>query len=783
MWQFISRFILRNRAFLLISIAIFTAFMGYKASFLTMKYEYAQMLPDTDSAVINLNKFKQYFGEDGSLMVVGIEDPNFFELEKFNAWGELARNINTLEGIEGVVTVNNIVELKRNGTKKKFDTAPVFPDVIENQEQLDSLKLKFESLRFYEGVVYNPETHVYLMGITMNKAILNSKARFGLVDSMFQHIETYNETQNVQLRYSGLPYTRTRIAEMVRAEIGLFILMAALVTAFILYLFFRSFKVVIISMTVVGIGVVWAMGTVVLLGYQMSILTSMIPPLIIVIGIPNCVFLLNKFHTEFQNHKNKIKALQRIIQKIGNATFLTNLTTASGFGTFVITGNPFLIEFGIVTFLNIMGVFLISLILIPVIFSFLDDPKERHTKHLQNKAITKIVELLVVVTQKYRTVTYVLILTMIIAGGFGMLRIKSTGYIVDDIPHNDPVYVDLKFFEEHINGVMPVEIVVDTKKPKGVLKYSLIKRLNKLQKRLERYPELSPSTSIANGLKFARQAYFNGGEHHYKLPSSQETQFIMAYLANNKSEAGIMDAFVDSTGQITRISLRVEDVGTQRMQALQDSIVADVHEVFSSDKYNVTVTGSSFVFTKGTTYLINNLFTSLGLAIIIIGMFMAWMFRSARMVVISILPNLLPLMFTAALMGYLSIPIKPSTVLVFSIAFGISVDNAIHFLAKYRQELQASNWNIKVSVINALRETGVSIMYTAIILFFGFGIFIVSDFGGTKSLGSLVSITLLVAMLANLVLLPSLLLTLEKYITTKAFNTPRYARKQSRRNE
>lgn len=203
------------------------------------------------------------------------------------------------------------------------------------------------------------------------------------------------------------------------------------------------------------------------------------------------------------------------------------------------------------------------------------------------------------------------------------------------------------------------------------------------------------------------------------------------------------------------------------MEEIEEDLLKSISKIFPAERYNVYMTGKALLFLKGTKYLIKNLLLSLALAVGLISLFMAYLFRSFRMILISLVPNLLPLVITAGLMGFLGIPIKPSTILIFSIAFGISVDDTIHFLAKYRQELTANKWHIKKSVYNALRETGVSMFYTSIVLFFGFSVFIISSFGGTQAMGGLVSATLMFAMLSNLILLPSLLLSLERNIANK----------------
>jgi len=347
--------------------------------------------------------------------------------------------------------------------------------------------------------------------------------------------------------------------------------------------------------------------------------------------------------------------------------------------------------------------------------------------------------------------------------------------MLDDIPHDDPLYVDLKFFEENFNGLMPLELMIDTKKPNGAISGSNLKRMDKLQEELKEFDAISHPLSMVEVVKFARQAFYNGKQSHFKVPSSQERNFILSYVnrsSTGETNNGLVTTFIDSTNQRARLSFRMKDIGTTEMAELDLKIRETINKVFPADKYYTSLTGASVVFFKGTDYLVRNLFTSLLLAVILIASFMAWMFSSKRMVLVSLIPNIFPLLMTAALMGFFSIPIKPSTILVFSIAFGISVDDTIHYLAKYRQELSETNWSIRAAVVLALKETGVSMIYTSIILFFGFGIFSVSQFGGTVALGILVAVTLLIALFSNLILLPALLLTLEKSITNQSFKEP-----------
>jgi predicted RND superfamily exporter protein len=772
MWLKVSGIILRNKILLLVILTVITAFLGYHARKVEMSYEHSSLLPKKDKAYEDYQHFVDVFGEEGNLIIVGVQDSAFFRFDHFARWQRLCRELTKIEGVENLLSVSNSYNLVKNTEERRFEIQRIFPDTISNQEELDRYAAIFRGLPFYHKTVYNKDTDAYLLAITVNKDKMVSKEREQLVRTIQKTCQRFERDEQVKLHYSGLPYIRVINSIKIKNELYLFSVLALAICIVVLFIFFRSFKAVFFPVLIVVIGVVWALGMLSLFGYKITLLTGMIPPLLIVIGIPNSIYMLNKFHHEYVSHGNKIKALQRVIIKIGNATFLTNLTTASGFATFIIVKSDILKQFGIVASLNIMGLFFLSLLLIPIIFSFIQPPSSKHVGHLNNKFVSGIISRLIYITQNRRKTIYIVTVFIIGLGIYGITLIKSSGYMVDDIPEHDPVYTDLKFFESNFDGLMPLEIMVDTKKPGGAMQLATFQKMDQFEKRLAEYPELSPSLSLLNLLKFSKQAFYNGNEKYYSLPNNREKNFILQYAATGEENASLLHSFLDSTQQVTRISIRMKDVGTNRMEELYTDFNADIDSIFTAENYEITVTGSSVTFFRGTQYLLKNLFQSLVLAILLISGFMAIMFSSWRMVVMSLIPNVIPLIFTAAIMGFTGIPIKASTILVFSIAFGISVDNTIHFLAKYRQELNANNWDIGKSVVLALKETGVSMIYTSVVLFFGFGIFALSSFGGTVALGVLVSLALLVAVTSNLILLPSLLSSLERLTTTKAFKEP-----------
>ncbi|MDG5799406.1 MMPL family transporter [Marinilabiliaceae bacterium ANBcel2] len=773
MWVKVAGVILRNRLAVLIVIGILTLYMGYNSQKVEMSYEYAPLLPEDDQANIEYGKFLEEFGSEGDIIFLGVQDENFFKYDNFVHWQDFIDNLEQVYGVESVLSVFNSYNIVRRDTNRSFDFAPLF-DEVNSQAALDSLSNTFKSLPFYRDLIYNDSTDVYIAAVNLTSDIIQKPERVNMVESLKEAAINYEEHTGNRVRFSGLPFIRVETSEMIKSELNMFIWLALGVTAIIIFLFFRSFKIVIFSMLIVGMAVIWALGTQALLGYKITILTGMIPPLIIVIGIPNSVFMLNKFHNEYRIHGNKVKALQRMIRKIGNATFLTNVTTASGFATFVFTSSRILIEFGIIAAINIMVVFVLSLFLIPVIFSYLNDPLPRHISHLDRNNVKGFIEQLLRLSLHHRVKVFSVTLFIFFVALFGISKMESTGYMVDDIPHDHDLYEDLVFFEEHFNGLMPLEVKISTGTPNAFLQPSAIREVNQFQLSLDSVKEVSRTISYVDFLKFSRQAYYNGLEQFYDIPGNHDRNFIFSFLRNNDFDGGygIASAFADSSMSQIRINMRMADVGTSKMQEVEKELDSILNAVFDSEKYDTILTGASVIFFKGADYLVRNLLLSLFLAVILIASFMAWMFNSKRMVLVSLIPNILPLLTTAALMGYFGIPVKPSTILVFSIAFGISVDDTIHFLAKYRQELNETNWSIRAAVVLATKETGLSMFYTSIILFFGFGIFSLSQFGGTVALGLLVAFTLLIALFANLILLPSLLLFLERTITNQSFKEP-----------
>ena len=746
--------------------------MAFQWKDLKFTHTEANLIPADDKVNVDYNNFLKNFGEEGNLIVIATKDKKLFTPEIYKKWSALMHKIKSDKEIDLVITVDNLQKLTKNDSSQTFELKPlVDPSKTLDENYLKQIKSElFNKMPFYEGLLFNKKSGAIRSAIYLDKKIVNTIARKEYILNKFiPEIDKFEKETGVDLRTSGMPYIRTLNAKTIVDEIGIFIGAALLITSLIFFFFFRSFRATLISLVIVIIGVMWSFGIIALFGYEITVLTALVPTLVIVIGIPNCIFFINKYHQEYQKHSNKAKALQRVITKTGTATLMTNLTTAFGFATFIATNNTLLSEFGVVTSINIIAIYLLCLIIIPIFFSYIPAPIPRHLGHLEREYLTSFMNWIVRTVKYNRVGVYVTAVILLVFGIIGIYEIRISGSIIEDMPKKSAFFDDIRFFEKEFDGVMPLEIMIDTKKKNGAMKLTNLRRMEDLEETITDIPELSKPLSIVNVAKSFNQAYYNGNPDFYTLPSPNEEFALLPYIKNSlkNSKDNQLKSYISNDGSIARITTFIKDENGEKMKSIETQLRNKINKIFPSPKYEVIITGKALVFQKGTKYLLDNLLSSLLFAFLITAGLVAIMFRSFKMVLVSIIPNLLPLLMTAGLMGFLGIPLKPSTILVFGIAFGMSVDDTLRFLAQYRLELSRNDWKIKKSVFATFDDAGISMFYTSIVLFFGFSVFMLSSFGGTIALGGLVALTLFFGMLSNLVLLPSLVLTLNKTLANE----------------
>lgn len=742
--------------------------MGYYGARVEMSYDFARTVPPDDPDMLYHDQFKAQFGEDANLIAVGMKDSAIYKLENFNAFRDLTLSLKKIPGVTEVLSLPVLKTISKDTANTKFYLSDIFPAQIDSQTVLDSLLQLALDQRIYADQLINTRNGSTMMLVSVKKEVMNSPKRVGMTQALLDEGKKFEEKTGIQLRYAGLPFIRTVVANALKREMNIFLIASAAVTGLIMFVFFRSFRAVLFSMIIIGILVVWVMGTIVLFGFKITLLSGLIPPVVVTIGVTNAIYLLNKYHLEFARTKDKIEAIRVVVRKMGLAMFLTNLTVAIGFLTLLSTDITILREFGIVAGINIMALFLVSLVMIPSVFYWLPVPSEKHLRHLNFPLMGAFLRIVDILVHRRRIAIYIASIVLATLALYGISRLQSVSYMVDDVPEQSQVKKDLKFFEANFSGFLPLEIMIEfrTKKRRPILDVTNLAKVEAFESFLDSIDVMSKPLSVLSFVKASKQAFYNGNPEKYSLPTKTEGAFILRYMKGQTDNSGLFKSFVDSTFSKMRISCQIADIGSNKLDSLVHGVIEPrMKATFTSterDSVITSITGSTKIFIKGNKFLVANLQESLLLAFLLITLSMAILFANVRMIIISLIPNLLALMITAGLMGYFNIPLKASTALIFSITFGISVDNSIRFLAKYRQEILSNNFFIPLAVSESILETGKSIMYTSIVLFAGFIIFAFSSFGGTIALGVLTSITLVISMFTNLILLPALIMTFDR---------------------
>lgn len=772
MWKRLGTIVIKNRLPLLIVLFALTGIMGFFASKVKLSYEFAKAIPVDNPKYKEYKQFREKFGDDGNVLAVGVQTDKFFELATFSAYKHLQEQLKNVVDVEDVLGVPNSINLKKDSISEKLTAVQIFTDGIQTQASLDSAKNIFLNLPFYASLLYNAQTNAYLMGVRINKDSLNSPKRSQIVQGITEAVADFEKTAKIDVHLSGLPLIRTVVADRLQKEMKIFLIGSLLLSALILLIFFRSFSTMFLSLAVVILGVIWSLGVLQLCGYKISLLTALTPPLVVVIGIPNCIYFINKYHTSFLSSGDKQQSLVDMVSKMGIVTLFCNISAAIGFAVFAFTKSAVLQEFGVVAGISILLIFVISLILLPAVLSYLPAPKPAHTKYLDNKWLTEFLVKIENWVAHHQKPVYGITTVVLAFSIAGIFRLNTVAFIVDDLPKKDKIYLDMKFFEKNFKGVMPLEIVVDTKKRNGLAgmrSLAVFEKVDSLSQYISAQKDMSRPLSLAEGLKFAKQAFYEGDSVNYQLPNSFDGAFVGEYLRPNKNDSGrknnfskMLSSFMDSSRQTTRISVNMADVGTEQLPIVLKGINERAGQLFDTSRFKVQLTGTSITFLEGSSFIISGLKESIGWAFLLISLCMLYLFKSARILICSLIPNIIPLVITAGVMGWAGVPLKPSTVLVFSVALGIAIDITIRFLVNYKQELPTYGNNIQQTVAATIQNTGLSIVYTSLVLIAGFVIFCFSSFGGTIALGWLTSVTLLVATITNLVLLPVLLLHLRK---------------------
>ena len=524
MWRKFASLILRNRLFILCIITILTVFFGYYAvTSLKIDNRYGNTLPKESQAQSDYLKFKEEFGEDGSTLVIAIQTDSLYTETNFTKWKELGDSILQYDGVENVISEATLFTIRNNIKENRFEIKRIFSDLAFKEKDIDSIEREIKHNPIYNKLLYNDSTNVSLLLIGMDEKFLANKKKSDVVLKI-EKLATKYEKYFGPTHFAGLPHIRVVVGKLIIKEMYFFLALSIFASSLLLYIFFRSFRVVMQCNIVVFISVIWALGSIGLCGFNLSLMMALIPPLMIVIGVPNCVFLITRYHQEIEKHGNKIRALYTMIRRIGAVTFLTNLTTAVGFCTF--TSSEKLMEFGVISSINIMVVFVLSICIIPILASFSKKPKERHLRHLYRVYSKGFIEKIVGWVTNRRPIIYISSIVLVIFSIIGMTKIEATGNVTGDLPKDHQITQDLRFVEKSFGGAIPFEMTINYKQPGRLFKQETLYKVEEIQEIFAKDSLFSKSLSLVDMIKVINMAYYGNDKEQYKIISNRDKVFI-----------------------------------------------------------------------------------------------------------------------------------------------------------------------------------------------------------------------------------------------------------------
>lgn len=735
-----------------IVIAVVTVVLALAMFQLETDHTAGSFVSDEEEFVREFQETSEVFGRSETILYVVFHETNPYDRSFLQRLDSLTSYISGLRGVQNVLSLSNMPHLIRRGSD--LVTSTVYDRGLTTEE----LRGRFEQLPFLEGLLLSDDGSATVMMVRIDPAFNATPERVDLVD----RIEAVAEEMPGAASLAGFPYLRTQYAKRVEREAPLFTVLALFISLFFLYITFRAWRAVVIPTLIVVLGIVWTFGLMAIFGQKMNIVTAVLPALIVIIGMANAIHLSTKFFDQYAALQDRKKAVVETVRTVGLATFLTCLTTAIGFAVLLLSGNRLLMGFGGFAAVGIMILYVLSVTIIPITYVRFRPPRENVTSLATHDRFADYFDAKARVTQRFSGVFVAMAGILVAVCLVGVTQISTDIFVFSDFYEDDPLRRNLAVFEEEFGGVLPMEVVVESERNGRFKSLGSMRRIENLQETLATFEPVGTAVSAVDLVKMGNQAYFGGHPAAYRLPSNYELPFLQDALGQflgSRSDSSLVEKlplFVDSTFSKTRIYLGVKDIGTERMNELADSIQTLASNTFSGDEYDVIVTGTAILSTRSGESLVRNLIVSLSAALAIISVLMAILFRSRTLTFISLAPNVIPLLIVGGAMGFAGITLKPSTALIFSLAFGIAVDDTIHFLAKYRI-FRDEGLARDDAILQTLRDTGKAILFTSLILMSGFLVFTLSSFGGTVNMGALTALTLAVALLANLFLLPALL--------------------------
>ncbi|NQU67527.1 MAG: MMPL family transporter [Candidatus Marinimicrobia bacterium] len=733
----ISHIVLKYPKLVLTGIGIVTAIFAYIAFLsptrLEVDFSLEQMFPENDPHKDEYLKFLDDFTREDDILFLtysGIDPLNRDHVETIT---DITEELEFLGSVEGVLSLGNL------------EYGEFFDPYLSDEEWQDK-RDDVLNHPIYTNLVVSRDGHTGGLIINLQDDVVGQERR----EDALNEIHEVLKTVGWEWHEAGVPIFRTRYIQFVISERKIFLPLAFLVTTLVLFFIFRQVKGVLLPFAAIGAALIWVAGLMALLGITVNVVSYLTFNLLMIIGVSDCIHILIKYHENLNRGFEKIKALDSVIKAIGSALFLTSFTTAVGFFSLTMTNITVTREFGLILGIGVILMFFLTIIILPILLNFIDVPDDVHIQRLIRGGRFQAAEQLTIFNERHPRIILGSTVIIFILAIYGLTQLSYNASIMDDLSPGNSLYDDIKFVETHMGGTFPVEIILDTHERGGILSPEFLTGLDQLREKVLSTPEIGYVVSIADHLQILNEKIGDGVR---AIPSDSDD--ALSYLVDYEPGKHLRTSDYSKA----RMSARIINIPTDRAFEIRDTILRNAKEIFPAD-VDCIITGSTILALYTNRHLVKNLTFSFMVAFVIIFISMVFLFKSFRLALMSVLPNIIPLMIAGGLMGYLHIKLRPSTAMTFSIALGIAVDDTIHFLSRFRQEYKHSG-NHREAINKTLLTTGKAIISTTIILSLGFMVLIFSRFVPNHEFGILATIILVVALAGSLILLPVMILLIK----------------------
>lgn len=727
-----------------LALAVVSVFQLPKLKF---TFDFEQFFPQGDADLDFFREFVKAFETDDSFMLIAVKrskgafDQHF--LKQFHDFTLKTRDLPHVRQSTSLTKISYPIR-----TPFAITTIPAIHLGDPTQYAGDSARLVNDERFKLNLISADGKTLVIYLKMTDRMSFDQAKEFLNALDKLAAQYDFE------EYHYMGRPYFQKELIELQMWEVAKSALISGMLVTILLWFIYRRFWGVVVSVSSILLGMLLFLGFMGILGREFNALSALYPVLMIIVGTSDVIHILSKYVDELRKGLPRNRAIRVTIREIGLATLMTSATTAIGFLSLLTNRVTPIRDFGINAAIGVMIAYLTVIFFTTVFLSFFD--ADQIAKIGSRQANWDKAMLWIYNYTRLKPQQIVLASAVALAlSAWGISKITTDYEVINNLPRDGKITADFHFFEHELSGFRPMEFAGYVQGDYRTNDFAVVKEIDKLETYLRQFPDIQAIGSVTAVYKTLNQMFGNNNPNAYRLPE-EEARFNQYSRYADKIPQLDMNVLVSTDGTKARITSRVKDIGAESIKSLGQRIEGWIQNNIDSTIIRFKLTGTGLLIDKNAEYVRANLLKGIGFAILLIGSLMALLFLNFRMLIISLIPNIFPLLFGAAFLGFAGVELEAGISIIFSVIFGIAVDDSIHFLSKFKLARQ-KGLNKEEALRITFLETGKPIVLTTVLLFFGFLIMLFSAHPTTATVGWLISITLVTALICDLFMLPVLI--------------------------